>query len=373
MEKSKHGRDEMKTNRYRGEILWFLAVLLCFSWTFSSCKKKEAEVPKERIINVRTWVVEKKPLRPFIETVGTLKPYEEVIVSSELDGIVHNVAAENGMRVARGMALARINDTDFRLEVERAAAALRQAEATFANTKQEYMRKEPLFREGLVTKQQFDDISARLVLAEGDVERSRVALSLAKERLAKTTVYSPISGWVKEKRVTRGDYMRNGTPLFSLIQTDQLKLVFPVSEKDVASLKTGQDVIFKVDAFPNREFKGKLTTIYPSLEEKSRTLQVEAVIPNSAGALKPGFFARVTIYTGSVRDTVVVPTTSLIYENATTKVFLINDGIAKEKYVKAGLKYGDFMEILEGLQGGEQLVVIGQNNLTEGVKVYVAR
>jgi multidrug efflux pump subunit AcrA (membrane-fusion protein) len=100
---------------------------------------------------------------------------------------------------------------------------------------------------------------------------------------------------------------------------------------------------------------------------------VEAQVVNQGGSLKPGFFTRVTLYTGPAKDTVVVPITALLYDNSTTKLFTVEGDRAKEKLVKIGRKYGEFMEIAEGLKAKEIVVIVGQNNLMEGVQVNVAR
>jgi len=349
--------------------------LLLLSGIFmsSGCGKNEAKVPEEKVMNVKIWTVEQKSLRPYVEAIGTLKPFEEVIISSEVDGIVMNVKVSEGSPVAKGMTLVEINETDYRLEVRRAEASSRQTEASLANAKLEYERKSALYKEELVTKQQFDDISARLALAEGDLDRAKASLSLAKEKLAKTKIRSPLQGAVRDKKVTTGDYVKNGSQLLWIVKSDPIKLSFTVPEKEVGKLKTGQDVMFKVDSFPDKEFTGRLSTIYPSLEEKTRTLQVEALVPNRDAKLKPGLFAKVTLYTGPSRDLVVVPITAVLYEDSLVKVFIVEGDRAKEKPVKIGSKYGEYLEIVEGLQKGETVVVVGQNNLAEGVKINVAR
>jgi len=328
---------------------------------------------KERVFNVRAATVQKQALRPFVEAVGTLKANEEVIVSSEIDGIIRRITVAEGSRVGRGTLIAEINDTDYRLEVKRAEAALRQAQASLANARLEFERKEALYREQLVTRQQFDDITARLAVAEGDVERAQAALALAKEKLAKTKILAPLGGSIKEKRITAGDYVRNGMPLFYLIQTDPLKLSFSIIEREVARVQAGQDVRFTVDSFPGREFHGVLKTVYPHLEEKTRTMQAEAVVANDRQLLKPGLYARVVLYTGAAREVVTVPVNSILYEGTNVKAFIVENGTAVEKPLKIGQKYGEVMEVLEGLHGGEELVVVGQNNLSPGVKVNVAR
>jgi multidrug efflux pump subunit AcrA (membrane-fusion protein) len=109
------------------------------------------------------------------------------------------------------------------------------------------------------------------------------------------------------------------------------------------------------------------------LEEKTRSLQVEAVVANTDRSLKPGLFARATLYTGPARETVVAPITALLYDNSTTKLFVAEGDRAKERKVRIGRKYGEFMEIVEGLKAKEIVVTVGQNNLMEGVLVNVAR
>ena len=363
----------VKSSDFQGRAALILLALALIAAPLTGCFKKEEKAAAEKVVNVKAAVVERKSLKPFVESVGSLKPNEEVVVSSEVDGILTQLKVDEGSAVSRGMLLAQINETDYRLEVGRAEAALRQAAATLENAKVEYGRKETLYQEALVTRQQFDDIVARRALAEGDVDRARSALDLARVRLAKTRIHSPLTGAVREKKVTAGDYVRNGTPLLHLTQNHPVKLSFTVTEKDVARLKIGQECAFRVDSYPDREFKGRLTVIYPNLEERTRTLQAEAVVPNPDLFLKPGLFARVTLFTGPAEDKVVVPVTALLYENNKVKVFVAEGDKARELFVRVGGKYGEMIEIVEGLKGGENLVVVGQNNLAEGVKLHVAR
>lgn len=340
---------------------------------FSGCGRNDAKVAEEKSVVVRTQPVKLQSIRPKIESIGTLNAYEEITISSQVDGILKACNVREGTMVSSGTVLALVDDIDYRLEVRRDEAAVKQAEATLANTKQEYQRKEALLKEELVTRQQFDDVSTRRALADADVDRARAALSLAREKLAKVKIVSPLNAFVKEKKVSAGDYVRNGTALFSLIQVDPIKLNFTVPERDIGKLKKEQQVQFTLDALPGKAFSGIVKTIYPNLEEKTRTLQVEAIVGNKDKLLKPGSFAKVTLFTGEARDAVLVPITSLLYDDSKVKVFIVEGERAKELYVKTGAKYGEMMEITEGLKGGETLVAAGQQNLAGGVKVNVAR
>ncbi len=354
-------------------LLFFIVLLLVAGVALTACGKEKKQ-EREKLVNVRVAEAEKKMVQPYLETTGTLKAYEEVTVSAEVDGIVKRITVEEGAQVEKGMLLAVVNDIDYVLERQRSESALKQAQANLANARAEFQRKEALYREELITKQQIDDVSTRLALAEGDLERAKAALETSRQKLSRTTIYSPLLGAVKEKRISAGDYVRNGTPLFQLIKVDLLKLNFTISEKDAAAVKIGQRVVFKVDSYAGRDFKGQVSLLYPHMEEKTRTLQAEAIVSNKNRDLKPGFFAKVFVYTTDPFDAVLIPVTSLIYDNSVVRVFVVDgDNKARERIVKLGAKYGELIEIKEGLREKERVVVVGQNNLAEGVKVNVAR
>lgn len=359
-----------KSRKVRSLLLTVMIALL--SLAFVSCSREKKTEP-EKLVNVQVWESRSEKIQPNLETTGTLKADEEVVVSSEVDGIIRKIHVDEGTVVGVGTLLAEINETDYKLDWKRSDAALKQAQASLANAQAEYKRKDALFKEELITRQQFDDISTRVLLAEADLERAKATLETSKERLSRTKIYSPLRGAVKERRVSVGDYVRNSTPLFQIIKTDPLKLNFTVSERDLASLKIGQEVVFTVDALADRKFKGRVNLLYPNVEERTRTLQAEAIVPNSNQVLKPGSFARVFIYTQQPREAVVAPITALLYDSGKIRIFVAEGNIARERIVKIGGKYGEYVEVVEGLKEKEQVVVIGQNNLSEGVKLNVAR
>lgn len=353
----------------------FLPVVLAVVLTVvfaSGCAKKE-KPQAIKVINVKLGEVVRKTVRPYIETIGTLKPFDEILVSPEVDGILKNTYFDEGKVLKKGELMAEINDTDFRLDLGRADAGFKQARATLENTKYEYGRKASLFKEDLVTKQQFDDVSTRLIIAENDMNKAKATLDLARERLNKTRIKSPVNGAVKAKKIATGDFARASVPIASVIIVDPLKLVFSITEKDVSRIRKGQEVVFTVDAYRDREFSGSVSTIYPGLEDASRTLTVEALVPNKSSELKSGFFAKVKIYTEKEKEAVLIPTTAVVYDESRSKVFTYENGIARERQVKLGASYGDFIEIVDGLSGGEKLITVGQNNLADGVKVNVLK
>jgi multidrug efflux pump subunit AcrA (membrane-fusion protein) len=405
---------------------WIFLLPLPFLLFLNSCEKASTKpAVEEKSYNVQVKAAEKKPLQPFVEAIGTLYPNDEVTVSTEVDGIISDLKAEEGTRVAKGMLLAQIDDTDYLLEVKRAEATVEAADsrlqqlvtgarpqevqlaraevdqtlADMEKRKADRERARKLFEGKYIAAQEWDTARTayevavathqkakenyalvtegprkeEIAGARAQLDQSRAALSLARQKLGKTKIFSPLDGVVRAKRVSKGEFVKNGNPLFTIIQSNPLKLRFTLSEKDMGKVKASQEVTLQVDPFPGREFKGKVTTIYPSLEEKTRTLLIEALVPNPEESLKAGLFAKVILYTGPAKETVVIPITALLYEEAKIKVFVEDGGRAKERPVVVGGKYGELMEIAEGLKEGEKVVVAGQQNLSEGVKVHVAR
>jgi RND family efflux transporter MFP subunit len=367
---NRHANSITSNRRYRAAAaaLIVLPVLL-----IGACGKNDAKVPAERAINVQVKAVETKSLRPFIETIGSLKAFEQVVASSEIEGILRTTNVEEGAFVSKGALLATVEDRDYASELRRVEFALKQAEATLVNTKAEFVRKETLYKEELVTKQQFDDVAMRMAVADAELERSRAALAIARERYSKTRILAPMSGYISEKKISQGEYVRNGTPLYVLVQIDPMKLLFTVSEKEIGRLKINQEVQLRVDAYPEKEFRGRVSIIYPTMDERTRSLQVEARVSNPDRLLKPGLFAKVILYTAEAKDTLVVPVTSVLYEGKKLKVFVTEGEQAKERIIQVGNKYDDLLEVKDGLKSGEMLVVAGQQNLSEGAKVNVAR
>lgn len=372
------GRDGDRTHaksRTGMRICLFLALVIFSSTALFTpgCSKKNQEANTEKIINVKVIPTAKQKIKPYIEATGTLQPWDEAVISPEVDGMLKEIPVEEGFPVTRGMMLVRINDIDYRLAVQSAEAALGQARATYANAKTVYDRMEALYRKEGVSKQEYDNAVTRLDMAGQDVARSEASLALARERLGRVVIRSPLNGMVKFKGVTTGMFAKAGSPIMSIIQIDPVFCTFSVTEKDTGSLKQGQEVVFTVDAYPKREFKGEVNIIYPNVDEHSRMLKVQAVIPNKSLELKPGFFARVKVYTGGEKEAVLIPITAVLYEGTKARVFLNEGGKARERYLKLGSTYGEMMEIAEGLQAGEQLVVVGQNMLTDGVGVRVVK
>lgn len=317
--------------------------------------------------------VKKQTIKPQINGTGSLKAYETAVVSSENSGNLSNVYFREGQSVSVGTTLASVNSTDYVLMVRNAQAGLSQAKASYENTRTEYNRKKTLYQKEIIPRQQFDDVETRLTLSSSDIDRAQSNLALARQELRKATISSPISGFIKTKLASTGDYVKAGTPIFEIIKINPLKLIFTVPEESISKIKKGQEVNFTVNAFPDKQFKAVVRTLYPDLDEQTRNLSVEAVVNNSNGLLKPGMFADINIFTGESKSILTVPSVAVMFDDENASVYVIQNGAAKIIPVKVGNKYGEMTEIVEGLTENQQVIVSGQQGLVEGVKVHVAR
>ncbi|MBF0337851.1 MAG: efflux RND transporter periplasmic adaptor subunit [Nitrospirae bacterium] len=357
-------------------LFWFFSCVVCIC-LLPGCKKDELpQTPAEKTINVITIPALKTTLRAFVEATGSIEPFERVTVSSEVDGILSQLTVTEGARISKGAVIARVNDSELVLSLNSAELAVTQAEASLTNIRGEFQRKSDLYKDQLVTKQQFDDISTRLAIAQAEVERAKAAMALSRQRLDKTTIHSPLSGAVEVKKASAGDYVRNGTPLVTIIQTDPVKLNFTVPEKAVRMLHKGQEVTFSVDALPRGQFTGRVSAIYPAVDKKTRTLEVEALVDNADGALRPGYFAHVMLYTQQPREVIAVPATALLYEGDSVKLYVVDGDKAGQVLVKVGQSFadensGELTEITQGITAGQSVVVVGQQGLFDGARVKV--
>ncbi len=308
-----------------------------------------------------------------ISATGSLLPYKEVAVSSEISGTVSQIQVNVGDQVSKGASLAKFDNTEIALTVKQVEANLSQAEANFRSAQLELQRKEELLKEEAVPQGVYDAYKTKYDLAKAGVAAAKATLELARKRLQDTLIKSPIDGLVKLKMTEEGQYvntMRSG-PLFSVIQINPIKLKFSVPEGYAAEVKKEQTVRVRVNAYPGESFPGKVTTIDPHVDPLSRSIGLEALLPNADLRLKPGFFATVELTVKVITNAIVIPDKSLIREEDRFYLFVIADQTAHRREVRLGSEQGGSFQIVSGLKEGELVVTIGKEALSEGSLVQV--
>ena len=198
---------------------------------------------------------------------------------------------------------------------------------------------------------------------------ARARVVLAKKALADTTVKAPFAGVVGQRLVSVGDYVTRGTKVASVLRTSPLRVQLTVPEQYSSGVAVGRSVSFEVDASPGKKFTGQVRYVSPALETNSRTLIVEAVVPNAEGTLRPGSFATALIEQGNRSPGILTPAAAVRTVAGTSRLFVVSSDRAEERIVTLGQAVGDLVEITSGLKVGEKVATSNVAALADGVPV----
>lgn len=404
-----------------------LAALLCVgALGAAACGQDEAtssEAPPDVAVSVTTPV--RRELPRFTEVAGTLFGDEETTIAAKVQGRIVEVLKDLGDVATPGDPLVRVDPTDYELEraeregafhealarlglaglpgagfdveslpsVERARLQAENANARYERAKVLAVRKPPLIseqdfadietaREVAHSNHKVERLTAEATLAEA--RRLRSQLDIAEQRVRDTLHRAPDPPIVREgepadaertyevaaRVVTPGDFVQVGAPLMRLVDADPLKLRVPVSERRLGTVKKGQPVTVRVEAFTDT-FPGKVSRVSPSVDTATRTFAVEVLVPNAERRLKPGLFATARIETG--REVALLVPESVVRSFAgLNKVVRVRDGKAEEQQVELGDRSDGLVEIRHGLGAQDVVVVTAGAALATGVPVRIA-
>ena len=223
-----------------------------------------------------------------------------------------------------------------------------------------------------IAEAQLDSDRAALRVAEAEVSRREAMLGIMRKRLGDTTIRAPFAGQIAKRHVNPGEYVKDNTPVFSLVALDPLKYTGTVSERFAPELKAAQRFELSVEAYPGQTFAGQVTRISPSVEVQTRSLALEGRVGNADNRLRPGFFAKGLVLTRKDTAAAFVPAEAVVYFVGISKVFVVTDGKVEERIVKAGSRQGALVEILEGVKTGETVAVSNLSQLFNGAPVTLA-
>jgi RND family efflux transporter MFP subunit len=390
-----------------------LVSLLAGSAILVGCGRQQKVEAKQDSgpIEVRVAPVSTRQIQRVVEAVGTLYPYDEVIISAEVDGPVQEVKADLGDAVKEGQVLARISDEEQRYLVAQNEAQLRQslerlglksekekvadiretpevrrAQADLFDAEQRYKRVRELVDQKIGSLQDLDAADARFKAMQAaydatlnqtrnliqEVERFKAGLELQRKKLRDTVVRAPYDAHVKERQVTAGQYVRANTPLFTLVKTDPIRLRVEIPERMAPWVKEGQVADVSLEAFPGRSFQGKIWRISPTVDQTKRTFIIEALIHNPASELKPGSYAKAQVKTSKFEEIRLIPFRAVNYVLGSYKAYVVKGDTIEARDVKLGDRFGQDVEIDEGLSDGDRVAVTGVARLDTGSKVRVA-
>lgn len=328
-------------------------------------KEKQTQEVKEVAkqvdkINVNVVTVTRENIDTDYSANGTFLPKQEMNQSSEIAGRIVNVLVKEGSRVSAGQTLATIKRDAIEVDIT-------QAQNNLQNAIVDNQRYENAFKTGGVTKQQVDNSRLQLKNAQAAVKAQGV-------RVNDTSIRAGISGTINKKMVEPGTVVSVGSSMFEIVNINSLKLSVLVDESQIGKIQLGQEVPIKVNVLPEDSFSGRITFIAPK-SDASLNFPVEIEVQNR-GNLKAGMYATALFKTNHRAETqnmLTVPAEAFVNGVSSGQLFVVQNGVAKLIKVTVGKVYGNKVQVLSGLNGGEQVVTSGQINLDNGSKVNIIK
>jgi membrane fusion protein, multidrug efflux system len=277
-----------------------------------------------------------------------------VAITSRTSNIVTAIHFSDGQTVKAGQVLVELDN-------ERANADLAVATAAFEESRSQFNRSRELLASQVLSKAQYEQLEATMKANEARVASAKAVLS-------DTYIRAPFSGGVGMRRVSLGALISPGTVITTLDDISSIKVDFAVPESYVGQLRAGQVVKARTNAYPGREFSGRVVSIDSRVDPATRAVTVRAVVANSNAALKPGMFLTVALAQDS-RAAVSVPEEALVPEQARQFVYVIEGDVARKREVLLGRREPGFVEITDGVKVGDRVVVEGTIKLRDGAPV----
>jgi membrane fusion protein (multidrug efflux system) len=326
----------------------------------SGCGRSEAGKPAASDSSPAVAVEVVRPVRGEMAAVysGTapIEAEQQATVVAKVGGEVRRLLVDEGDRVRAGQVLAILDGDRLRLEVA-------QTRATLAKLERDYARTTELQAKGLVGRAAAENLKY-------EIDAQRAAHDMAALQLSYTEIRAPIAGVIAERHVKAGNTLQPNAPLFAIVNPDPLVTYVHVPERELHKLAAGQPAQAQVDA-AGGAFAAKIRRISPVVDPATGTFKVTLELDDAQARLKPGMFARVNIVYERRRDVLQVPRAAIVDADAGALVYVVEKGKAVAKTVTTGLTNGGVVEIVRGLKGDEQVVVVGQNGLKAGNDVRV--
>ncbi|MBS0321998.1 MAG: efflux RND transporter periplasmic adaptor subunit [Proteobacteria bacterium] len=315
-------------------------------------------VAAPQAVSVEVARVGEMELPQTITTVGSLRSDESVTLRPEVAGRIAAIQFQEGQRVAKGALLVKLDTSINEAEVE-------QAKANYTLAKSKYDRAVDLAKSNFISSQARDE-------AENNLRVAEAAVTLAQARLDKTQIRAPFSGVIGLRSVSTGDYVKEGADMVNLEAIDPLKVDFRVPEIYLTQIRTGQVLSVVLDAFPGKEFQGRVIAVNPLIDAAGRAVVIRAQVQNADQTLRPGMFARVRLVTRDLGKSLVIPEQAIVPQGDEQYVFRVVDNRAVRTRVETGQRRDAKVEVVKGLAPTDVVVTAGQLRLRDGAQVAVA-
>ncbi len=305
-------------------------------------------------------------------SVGQLEARTAPMIAAEVRGRISTIVAYEGQKVEVGQLLATIDKTDFLLAKELVEADIRRLGALIKARKLQVGRLQILVRKKSAARASLDNAEAEFGALKAEIASAQVRLKQAKRNIVKAGIVSPVNGRVDDRRISVGDYVRIGTPLFHITAREYLNARLPFPERLGAVLRTGLPVQLISPIAPDVTVNGKISEISPLITPENRSIDVIVDVRNP-GLWEPGASVSGKVLVGRHENAVTVPEISVVRRPAGAVVYVIRGSVAKQRVVRTGLRLDGRVEILSGLAAGEVVAMDGAGFLTDGASIEIKK
>ena len=289
---------------------------------------------------------------------ATIASDADAPVLARVGGAVVELLVEEGDRVEEGQILARLDGERLRLDMLAARAKMEQARREFA-------RNQDLARRGLVSEAMFESL-------QFDVDALQASFALAKLNYEYSTIRAPIKGVVSSRDIKKGQTIAANDVVFRITDASELVAYMQIPQAELIKFSAGHKASLQVDAIPDTDFYATIARISPTIDVRNGTFRATALIDNGKGHLAPGMFARFTIAYEKHQDALLVPAAAVVEEDEDKAVYVVANGAVARRVIEIGITSGDQVEVLRGLDGNEEIVVVGHTGLRDGSKVLAS-
>ena len=286
-----------------------------------------------------------------------IEAFAEADVIAKVDGEIRNIHVEEGDEVTKGQVLARLDGDKLRLELSESEARLRKLQ-------RDYERNLELKGTGLISEGDFEKIKF-------EMDALQASFNLAKLELDYTQIRAPIEGVIAERYIKLGNTVNVGDPVFRVTSLEPLVAYLHVPEREYRNIDSGQLVQIEIDALQGEPIIASVSRVSPIVDPATGTFKVTVEITDEERRIKPGMFGRISIVYDKHENALQLPRSALVEDSGQTSVFVVEDNVAIKKIVQTGYSNRGMVEIVAGLEDGENVVTVGQLGLKPDAKVTV--
>jgi RND family efflux transporter MFP subunit len=350
----------------RIKILTLIAIVA----VFASCNNQGQSESTELAVPVSVEDVKPQSIQQFVTTTGTVNATSQVTVNSEMAGEYYlqtNPATGRtfklGDRVQKGQTIIRLEDEEYENSI-----AIEAVKLNLEISQQEYEKQKSLYEKGGVTLYELRNSEVSKTNAQYNYENAQL-------QLAKMNVKAPFTGVIVElPYYTRGTRVASGSHMFTLMSYNNMFMEINLPEKSINELEVGQNVLITNYTLPEDTLKGTITQLSPAISTETRTFTGKIDIDNQELKLRPGMFVKADIITAEKDSTIVIPKDIIMSGNRGKYVFVVGrNSAADDRWITTGIENQDNVEVLEGLQVNDRLIIRGFETLRDDSKVKIIR